>query len=213
MNKLLIYYSFTLVSIMTITGFLSSTNYAHLFSAVLFFPFFLYFLKRIFPYRKKALLIPLKIPTKKSAPLATSKKSKKEEKEPIKLKRRFDPDRRTFIKLIGSAGLSMFLLALFTKRAHGAFFGSVPGPGTVALKDISGAQIDPAEKHPTDGYNITELDDSTPAYYGFVNKTEAWFIMRETAAGSYRYVSGTTGFATNWTSRASLSYDYFDVIF
>lgn len=131
-----------------------------------------------------------------------------------------DVDRRVFLRLIGSAGIAMFMMALFTKRAEAAFFGSVPGPGTIALKDSAGNKIDPAEKQPTDGYKIAQLDDTssaTYAYYGFINKSGAWYIQRETltggTAGQYLYSSGSSSFSTNWTNRAALTYDYFDVIF
>lgn len=125
-----------------------------------------------------------------------------------------DQDRRKFIKLIGSAGISVFMMSLFTKKAQAAFFGSVPGPGTVSLKDPeTGLQISPAIRTPTDGYKISQIDDSTPAYYGFVNKTAEWFIMREDSGGNYRYTKGSSDFQTNWNSRAALSYSTFDVVF
>jgi len=93
---------------------------------------------------------------------------------------------------------------MFTKKAQAAFFGSVPGPGTIAIKDSTGAVIDPAEKHPTDGYRLAELDDSVPSYYGFLNKESEWFIMREEATGTYKYKVGTTGFTTAWAGRAAI---------
>jgi len=100
------------------------------------------------------------------------------------------------------------------KSAQAAFFGSVPGPGTVSVKNIAGDTIDPAEKLPTDGYTITEVDDSgTDSYYGFVDKTGAWYITKEFATGAYRYAKGATGFTTNWGNRTSLTYDYFDNVF
>lgn len=143
--------------------------------------------------------------------------NKEEEVEELSLEpdrvTNLDIDKRAFIKLIGSAGLSVFLLSIFTKNAQAAFFGSVPGPGTVALKDTTGAQIDPAKHHPTDGYKISQLDDSVPAYYGFTEKGGAWFIMREDASGNYRYAKGASSFSTNWTNRASLTYDYFENVF
>ncbi len=126
-----------------------------------------------------------------------------------------DDNRRLFLKLIGSTSLSVFFMAVLGKKsASAAFFGSVPGPGTVAIKDSSGVAIDPAEKQPTDGYTITEVDDSdTTSYYGFVHKTGAWYITKEDSTGSYRYAKGTSNFATNWTGRALLSYGYFDAVF
>lgn len=123
--------------------------------------------------------------------------------------------RRQFLKIVGGGGVSMFLmLFVFQQKASAAFFGSGGGPGIVGVKDSSGTTIDPAEKQPTDGYSIAELDDgASPSYYGFTHKTGSWYIAREDASGSYRYVSGATNFSTNWTNRASLTYDYFDNVF
>lgn len=126
-----------------------------------------------------------------------------------------DSNRRLFLKLVGSTGLSIFFMAILGKSsAQAAFFGSVPGPGTVAIKNSSGTPIDPAEAQPTDGYTISQIDDaSTPSYYGFVHKTGAWYITREDSSGNYRYTKGASSFATNWTNRTSLTYDYFDNVF
>jgi hypothetical protein len=126
-----------------------------------------------------------------------------------------DSNRRLFLKLVGSTGLSIFFMAILGKSsAQAAFFGSVPGPGTVGVKNIAGSPIDPAEAQPTDGYTITEVDDSTtPSYYGFVHKTGAWYITKEDSTGGYRYAKGPSAFSTGWTGRAGLSYDYFDAVF
>jgi hypothetical protein len=131
-----------------------------------------------------------------------------------------DRDRRLFLKLIGSTGFSLFLMSLVSKKAEAAFFGSVPGPGTVALKDSLGEPIDPAEKQPTDGYKIAQLDDSSDpdyAYYGFVDKDGNWYVQRETLTGAntgdYRYFKGASNFSTNWTGRDGLGYGEFDSIF
>ena len=41
-----------------------------------------------------------------------------------------------------------------------------------------------------------------------------WYIQRYNMAnGTFRYVKGTSGYATAWTNRASQSYDYFDEVF
>jgi hypothetical protein len=125
-----------------------------------------------------------------------------------------DLNRRLFLKLIGGAGVSAFLFSIFTDKAHASFFGSMPVPGAMTVKDSSGQAIDPAEKQPTDGYEISEIDDATsPAYYGFVHKTGAWYISQEGSTGSYRYVKGGSDFPTAWTNRAALTYDYFDNVF
>lgn len=209
MTRLLIYYSFVLVTIMTIVGFVGANSFSEYLSSLLFFPLAIFFGLIALPQSSHSVKVLKKDP--KSTPL----KGKLTTLEPEKTT--FDTDRRKFIKLIGSAGIAMLLFAVVTKRAHGAFFGSVPGPGTVALKDSSGGTVDPAISTPTDGYKITEIDDSSAtAYYGFVEKTGKWFIMQEQSGGAYRYTKGAADFTnatTGWPNRASLSYGYFDAIF
>ncbi len=218
-KKITLYYSFILVTVMNIAGFASASSPPQFASAFLFVPITLYFWIQVKPKRRKKLplehgmlsIIPGTEISKNDEP--EELKRVKDEYPMDKFGRGFELDRRLFLKLIGSAGISVLMLALFTKKSHAAFFGSVPGPGTVALKDTTGAQVDPAIKHPTDGYRINQLDDSSPAYYGFTEKGGAWFIMKEDSSGNYRYTKGTSDFSTNWTGRAALSYDYYDVIF
>ena len=212
MKRLLFYYSFIVVALMAIGGFSSVQSLGQLLPAILSFPLLVYFGLAVAPKRTKAILLP-----KQQVSPKKGKGEVIEAAEVTKLKPGFDMDRRAFLKIIGSAGLTIFLFSLFTKKAEAAFFGSVPGPGTVALKDSTGAVIDPAVKHPTDGYKINQLDDSSPAYYGFTNKDGAWFIMKEnTTTGDYRYTKGASDFTnatTGWPNRANLTYDYFDAIF
>lgn len=191
-GKLLAYYSFIVTSLFTFSGFAASRNYYDLALAYIFTPVFAYFFSLVLPKRKHAIVIT-------PQPVDTAK---------------MDRDRRAFIKLIGTAGTALFLFSVFgIKKAEAAFFGSVPGPGTVSLKDSLGAKIDPAEKHPTDGYRITELDDAGAyTYAGYLYKTGAWFILRDDET-SYRYAKGSSNFTTNWTNRASLTYDYYDNVF
>jgi len=211
MKKLFIYYGFVVSSIMTLTGFLGASNYSQLVSASLFFPVFVYFGTLIFPERKRALVVPQRAVAPKK--VRSSKKptvlKKIDEKSDTPL---LDKDRRMFLKLIGTGGMSVLLLSLFgAKSAQAAFFGSVPGPGIVGVKDTSGTAIDPSKHHPTDGYRISRLDDSVPAYYGFTNKDGEWFIMKEDASGNYTYATGSTDFTDNWTGKGDLSYgEFFD---
>jgi len=130
-----------------------------------------------------------------------------------------EPSRRDFLKRIGSIGLGILVWSLLNpKQAGAAFFGSVPGPGTVALKDTTDTKIDPAIKSPTDAYGITEIDEDAPnIYYGFINKDGKWYILKETESDSdfsYRYVKGDTDFPSNWGSRKTRTdYNYFDQTF
>lgn len=226
MKKFAIYYSFVLVSIMTLLSFLKAQTGAEIISAAVFFPLFVYFFELIAPKREKAIVITF--PNKDSvvSPEMTKKQSKKAAKskkieDGEVVENDVDNDRRVFLKIIASAGAGLFMMSIFTKKTHAAFFGSVPGPGTISVKDSTGAVIDPAIKTPTDGYKITEVDDAgVPAYYGFVNKDGAWFIMKEdsTATPNYSYVKGTGGvgdtFPAKWLLRGTaLGYDYFDEIF
>lgn len=206
MKKLIILYSFVITSFMAISGILNAVSLFEVASAVMLFtPLAFYFTVLMLPQKHH------------SAPVI----------EPIvdiipnKLKKikntDYDPERRKFLKLIGAAGGSLFMLAMFTKKAEAAFFGSMPGPGTVAIKNTLGSQIDPAEKKPTDGYNITEIDDSgVDIYYGFVNKDGAWYIQKELSTGAYRYTKGTSDFTnilTGWPNKTALSYGYFNDVF
>lgn len=207
MRKAVVYYSFIITLIMVVMGFISAQNLPHLISSILFFPLALYFWLQVFPQRKRAINLAI-VKTKPKGEIVKEEAEIAEEGEVEGI----DKDRRAFLKIIGSAGLSLFMMALFTKKAEAAFFGSVPGPGTVAIKDASGNLINPAEKQPTDGYKISRIDDSTPSYYGFTNKDGAWFIMKEDSCGNYTYATGPSNFASNWANRTSLTYgEFFDV--
>lgn len=213
MKKLLIYYNFIIVSLMVVIGFVSAGSPVQLVTSILFFPLFVFFALQVLPKRSKAIHIPEALaPVTKKSSLKTDEK---EDGEVVKLKKEgVDVDRRAFLKIIGTAGLSLFLFSLFTKKAEAAFFGSVPGPGVVSIKDTQGNKIDPAEKQPTDGYRINQLDDSIVTYYGLTNKDGAWFIMQEdTDTGAFRYAKGSSNFATNWDNRGTLTYDYYDNVF
>lgn len=205
MKGLVILYSFLLTTFMTTAGFLDTRSYPELISAIVFFPIAFYFGILILP-RKRQTKITID-PVLDIIPDSLNKVKNKD----------YDPERRKFLKLIGAAGGSLFLMTIFTKSTEAAFFGSMPGPGTVAVKNLAGVQIDPAEKKPTDGYNITEIDDSgVDTYYGYVNKDGAWYIQKELSTGAYRYIKGASGFTnvtTGWPNRISLTYGYFNDIF
>lgn len=68
-----------------------------------------------------------------------------------------------------------------------------------------------------DGYKISDTDDdASPNYYGFVKTDGNWYILKETlvaGANTYRYIKGDSGYATNWTGRTGLTYDYLFNVF
>ncbi|MDD5416195.1 MAG: hypothetical protein PHE48_04300 [Candidatus Daviesbacteria bacterium] len=216
LSTLDLYYGFIVVAIMTISGLVGAKNISQMISGIIFLPLAGYFILQVLPKKRQAINIPAIILEPKK--LKQLKRKVKHEDEPTKLPR-IDVDRRQFLKLISAAGLSLFLFSIFAKKAQAAFFGSVPGPGTVALKDISGVQINPAQKQPTDGYKITQMDETSDApntYFGYLNKDGAWFIMKDDGSGNYRYKKGASGFTdadTGWPKRKDLTYGYFDAIF
>lgn len=126
-----------------------------------------------------------------------------------------DDDKRSFLKLISISGISLLFYWLFTKKGRGPLFGgATEESGTVAIQNTEGNQINPAESQATDGYKITEVDDSIIAYYGFTHKNDSWFIMRlDTDSGSFRYTRGESKFAGSWNNREKLKYDYYTNVF
>ena len=204
LRRALIYYCFIVTTTVVGVGFLSSRNFPQVVSSLVFSPMAIYFLLLVWPHRKAALLLPIGAKT-------ASKKS--EFKLLPATEPKIDVNRRDFLKLIGSAGILALILGLFGRRGGiGNLLGNV-NLESVALKDTAGNIVNPAQDSPTDGYSISQVDDSVPAYFGFVNKEGAWFVMREGEDSSFRYVKGDTNFGINWTSRSKLNYNYFDKVF
>lgn len=230
MDLILLTYNFLFTTILGISTLMNAKTQAEYFFSALFLPLSLYFGNRLFKFvLLRAKLVKVVLRRRKRRNHAESPDSTLATREDNALEGEVveggipvrDRDKRLFLKLVASSGLSLFFLAVLGKKsAQAAFFGSVPGPGTVAIKDSSGNQIDPAEKQPTDGYEIAQIDDTSSsdyAYYGFVDKDGRWYITRENLtganAGQYLYVADTSGFSTNWTDRATLSYTTFDSAF
>lgn len=215
-HKTLTYCSFMITSLVVVLVFVSATTYIQLaFAILLYFPL-AYFAFKVFPRKTRRITRP------KQSVMAevhsSARSAEKAEVETIQPKSEgwgiADIDKRAFLKLIGGAGLALFLFSIFNKKGESQFFGKAVGSGTVYINDTAGKKIDPAQNQPTDGYRISEVDDNIITFYGFTNKDGAWFVMREdTDTGSFRYVKGDSSFSDNWTNREKLKYDYYNNIF
>lgn len=211
MRKILIYSSFLIANLVVIGAFLTATTYAQLIVAILLYPLLVYFAFKIFPRKGKNYIFQKTVTAKISTPVRAAEKAGESKKENIGIA---DIDKRVFLKLIGGAGLSLFLFSIFNKRAEALFFKNLPESGIISIQDINGKKIDPAQNQPTDGYSISEVDDNIVTFYGFTNKDGAWFIMKEdTENGSFRYSKGDSNFPLNWQARKNLKYDYFNNAF
>jgi len=215
MLKIWILYNLTITALIFGTSLSSASSLTNYLLPLLLLPLLYYLGKEILAKPRRHKLVNPTIFASNVADLSAQTSVQAEEGTPLD-PTISDDNRRLFLKLVGSTSLSILFMAVLGKgSAKAAFFGSMPGPGTIAIKNSDGDTIDPAEKQPTDGYTITEVDDSSPtaSYYGFVHKTGAWYITKEDAAGSYRYAKGASLFSTGWTGRTGLSYDYFDNVF
>lgn len=202
---LLTYCSFVIACLVVIAAFITATTYTQLAVAILLYPLLVFFAYKVLPSKT------FKSPSKKPADTIQATVVKPNGKENIGIS---DIDKRVFLKLIGGAGLALFLFSIFNKKAEGLFFKSLPQPGTVALEDIAGNKIDPAQNQPLDGYNISEIDDNIISFYGYTNKDSAWFVLRiDTDTGSFRYAKGDSNFPDNWNNRENLKYDYYNNVF
>lgn len=208
MSKLILnYFAFVIACVIVILGFITATNYIQLAVAILLYPVLVFFALKVLPKHKKTFLKTLQ------APLAPIEKETTSKRESIGIS---DIDKRLFLKLIGSAGVFLFLFSIFNKKAEGLFFKSMPGSvsGMVSLQDKAGSKINPAQHHPTDGFRISEIDDSLISFYGFTNSEGAWYVMRvDTETGAFRYAKGEGNFSGGWNNRKNLNYDYFNNTF
>lgn len=203
-------YSFVFVNIFLIALLRNVSNIIQAIFIIILLPLEIYFISLIiiswkkFRNRAKVAIVTEKIDT-----VEVVEEEKVREKE-----------RRDFIKLIAGAGAGVLVTSLINpQKAGAAFFGSVPGPGTITIKDTTGAKVDPAIQEPLDGYSIANYSDSGdyPHYYAFLNKAGAWYVLQETgdSNNSFLYAKGSGGIGQgyNWSNRGSLTYATFDATF
>ena len=215
MRKIILYCSFVITGLVVITGFITATSYTQLAVAILLYPLLIYFTFKTFP--RKTYIDPLKkqvtsiIQTSSVKPVAEiAEETKKENTIGIS-----DINKRAFLKLIGATGFSFFLISIFGRKIESLLFNGqnlLQKPASIGTPQETKADI--SKTSPTDGYNISEVDDNVISYYGFINKEGHWFIMKgDTDNGTFRYVRGKLDFPGNWKRRQGLDYDYFYQVF
>lgn len=218
--KLLTLYNLILVSVLTAFSLYNSHSSQETLSALSFAPMALFFglttFRRRHPSPPASATLGTLRASESIGPAATlhPRPVQKETDTPKQKVDISDIDKRAFLKLVGATGFSFFLYSIINKRIQTPYFTGAPESGVTSLMDVAGNKINPPEKHPTDGYTISEVDDDIIAFYGFTNKAGAWYIMREDSnTGSIRYAKGSSDLANNWTNRKQLKYDYYNHVF
>lgn len=204
MRKVLTYLGFIIASLIIILVFVTAQTYTQLVVAIVLYIPFAYFTLRIFPRKNwKAKVASIELPTK-SAP----KRETKEESVEIA-----DIDKRAFLKLVGATGLSFFVFSLLGQGVQSLLFGRALGPGISTPESIPAGGTS-AQALPMEGYKISEIDEGSITYYGFINKDGGWLIMKEDMdTSSFRYAKGDLNFPASWAKRENLKYDYFYKLF
>lgn len=207
-RKILIGCIFVIAGLMVGVTFVTAATYLQLAIAIFLYPLLALFFFVAFPRMARVVRVGEMVTSvRPQIGLAGKIGTVKEEKAGI-----IDIDKRSFLKLIGGAGLAFFLFSVFRNRIEGLFFKNLPvqqAPAGVPANNT----VNPSLKEPMDGYSITEIDDGNTSFYGFTNKDGAWFIMREDTDSSFRYAKGNSDFSDNWGSRKNLKYDYFYKLF
>jgi hypothetical protein len=220
MNKLATYTGFVLAGLTDATLFITSTSHAQLALAIVLYLPLAYVAFKLFPRKTQQQYTTVRN-TSSDSQIPSNYSSQVDTVDQTNSKSRItdgvdvlDFDKRAFLKLIGATGLAFFISSLFTKRAEGLLLGKAEEATVTSIKDPIGNVINPAKHHPTDNYKISEVEYGVDTYYGFIDRSEGWFIMKEDLnAGTYRYAKGDTNFYANWNARNDLKYDFFNRVF
>lgn len=215
-TRILTFSSFILAGMAIMGIFLTATTYTQLGIAIALYPVIIYLAFKTFPRGTQISRLNEAVVTtqpqveieQKVNANAGEEKTEAGKEEALTIT---DINKRAFLKLVGATGLSFFLISVFGRRVESLLVGQnlVQTPASAPIN-----QTALASASPTDGYNISEIEDGAIGYYGFINKDGAWFIMKsDTNSGSYRYTRGKSDFPANWKKREQLEYDYFYKVF
>ncbi len=206
-NKILTYVLFIVASIFVVGLFVTSKSYTQLAIAVVLYPILAYFAVKFF-YGKKTKLrtVVIKLPANLQQE-AVVKAKIEDETENVA-----DVDKRTFLKFVGATGIFFFISSLLGRRVDSLIFNNKTPQLDAMATDPTQS---PGGSPTTNGYSISEIDDGNAVtYYGFINSSGSWLIMREDIeTTSFRYAKGSSNFPNNWSSREQLTYDYYYKLF
>lgn len=95
--------------------------------------------------------------------------------------------------------------------------GDIVARNTVIFDEDGNAVTLLSKNDVLDCYQTSDIDEAsaTVTYIGATDRAGNWYIKKiDTSSGvTMRFIKGTSSYTTNWTNRASLSYDYFSVVF
>lgn len=212
MNKVLTnhYLTFAIAFMFVVATFITATNFTQLALATLLYPVLMFTAYKM--YTRKPNSVSEKVVVDEET--AQTQAGTKKPAERIVIS---DVDKRVFLKLIGSAGVFLFLFSLFNKKAENMFYKSLPETGRSFFdkKEASRAgTTGAAAAQPTDEYGISEIENGETSYYGYTKLGGAWYIMKvDSATNSFRYIKGDKNFPGSWKNREKLKYDYFGNVF
>lgn len=199
------YLTFIIATLFVIATFITATNFTQLAIAVLLYPVLMFFAYKMYTHKPK--------PSTEKV-LVEEAETETGTKKPAERIVISDVDKRVFLKLIGSAGVFLFLFSLFNKKAENMFYKSLPERGRSFFDKKEAGTGAATVAQPTDEYGITEIDNGENSYYGYTKLGGAWYIMKvDSETNSFRYVKGSSNFPKSWKSRDKLKYDYFGNIF
>lgn len=204
MMTLLTNFTLIITFVLMIATFVTARTYTQLAVAIVLYPLLVFFIYKVFP--RKLWGHPSKtLATQVQSSVTLAGRLEDTKRENIGIS---DTDKRVFLKLIGGVGIFLFLISLFNKRVENLIPKNLPGIFPAA--NIASSKNDSTPNQPPDEYKISEIDSDVISFYGFINSSGAWYIMRaDTDKGSFRYARGESKFPDNWTNRENLKYDYY----
>lgn len=209
MPKILTYFGFIVSGVLTVLVFVTAKTYIQLAIAVALYPLFAYFAFKLFPRKSQVRSVTVQTPVTTPERFVTSEPVNRERVEIV------DIDKRTFLKLLGTAGISFFIFSIFGRRVEDLIFNQSNKTEVAKTGITPDSPTTETETLASEGYRISEIDDEDViSYYGFINKQGSWLIMKQDSENnSFRYSKGEKDFSKKWGGRQQLKYDYYYNLF